>query len=142
VSHDREFIDRVATNIWLFEGNGKVTEYIGGYEDMLMQSSSAKLKNIKPNKDKIKKQNIPRETKSSNQVKLSYKQERERQQLPDQIELLEHDIDDIQTKLSDPDFYKTEGESIAILKKRLSALQEELELVFQRWEELERLTKK
>lgn len=142
VSHDREFIDRIATSIWLFEGDGKVTEYIGGYEDMLRQRTARRTNKIKVNQDKTAQKNLPKEKKSANPVKLSYKQERERQQLPDRIESLEQEIDGIQCKLSDPDCYKSDPQSIVNLKKRLDELEENLQAVFQRWEELEKLIKK
>ncbi len=142
VSHDREFIDRIATSIWLFEGDGKVTEYIGGYEDMLRQRTARRTNKVKVNQDKTAQKNLPKEKKSANPVKLSYKQERERQQLPDRIESLEQEIDGIQCKLSDPDCYKSDPQSIVNLKKRLDELEENLQAVFQRWEELEKLIKK
>ena len=130
VSHDREFIDHIVTSTFVLEGNGKVGEYVGGYEDWLRkrpvvaESASTKTKSAKPaGKPVIEKR--------------SYKDQRELDELPKKIEKLESDQAELEEAMSAADFYKQEPEKIASIQDRYQQLNEELEATFARWEELE-----
>ena len=130
VSHDREFIDSIVTSTLVFEGNGKIGEYIGGYNDWLRQRPSVEL----PRAEK------PKEQKSVAQPaakKRSYKIQRELDELPKKIEILENEQSELEQVMSDADFYKQEPKSISATQDRYNAISEELEQAYTRWAELE-----
>jgi len=139
VSHDRALLDAVATSSLVFEGDGVVREYVGGYEDWLRQrpatepepgaskdAPSAKAPQIKP------------ETQSK-RTKLSYKDQRDLEALPVHIESLEVEQSRLQDEMAAPDFYRKPGEQISEAKERLAALEGELAQAYARWETLEAL---
>jgi ATP-binding cassette subfamily F protein uup len=133
VSHDRSFLDRVVTSTLVFEGNGIVNEYVGGYADWLHQRDSVKQKQPVKGRKPVRKpagSDVP-------QPRLSYKDQRELDQLPQQIETLEAEIEDIHSRMSDPAFYQLAGDEIASTRKRLSSIEDELQAAYRRWEELE-----
>jgi len=132
VSHDRTFLDNVVTSTLAFEGDGVVNEYVGGYEDWLRQSKkSASNSDVK--KTEIKE---VKKDKSETKKKLSYNDQRELDSLPPIIENLEAEQEDIQKQVSEADFYKQEKSEVDNVLARLSELEKELELAYQRWEEL------
>ena len=132
VSHDRTFLDNVVTSTLAFEGDGVVNEYVGGYEDWLRQSKkSASNSDVK--KTEIKE---VKKDKSETKKKLSYNDQRELDSLPQIIENLEAEQEDIQKQVSEADFYKQEKSEVDNVLARLSKLEKELELAYQRWEEL------
>ena len=100
VSHDRDFLDRTVTSIISSNGNGKWTEYAGGYSDMISQGGSFGLTypKKKSKKNKVKKP-------SPKKNKLSYKHKYALENLPSKIEILEKKIKELQEKLSLPDYY-------------------------------------
>ncbi|MBX2847100.1 MAG: ATP-binding cassette domain-containing protein [Acidiferrobacterales bacterium] len=133
VSHDRTFLNNVVSSTIAFEGNGKVREYIGGYEDWLRQRSA----NSAP------KEPVKQSTKETNNVatdkpeKLSYKLQRELDLLPEKIADLEAAVDKIQSAMADPQFYQQDQDTIAKTGAELNQTQEELDQAYARWEELE-----
>jgi ATP-binding cassette subfamily F protein uup len=132
VSHDRTFLDNVVTSTLVFEGNGKIQEYIGGYHDYLRQKKpvvSTKIQNpTKPEKSK------PPALKTA---KLSYKEQKELTELPTQIEQLEQKQIALQQKIADPAFYQNNSpETIADTISTLKKLDTTLEQAYQRWEQL------
>ena len=132
VSHDRMFLDRVVTSTLVFEDEAVVNEYVGGYSDWLRQKSSGPEKLSATNKqDTVTDRPKPRS------AKLSYKDQRELDQLPQHIERLETEIDDIHNCMSDPDFYRLACHEVATKKERLSTVEADLKTAYQRWEELE-----
>ena len=134
VSHDRTFLDRVVTSSLVFEGDGVVNEYVGGYSDWLRQRKSR-------DGDKARtaeKSSARRDKSRRSAAKLSYKDQRELDQLPQRIEQLEKEIDQIHTHMADSAFYRLPGEVIAARKEQLSAMEAELQTAYRRWEELER----
>jgi ATP-binding cassette subfamily F protein uup len=133
VSHDRAFLDRVVTSTLVFEGDGSVNEYVGGYGDWLKQRPAATAEKIPARR----KQPATGEKAKQGPTKLSYKDQRELDQLPQKIEHLETELGDIHKRMSDPGFYRLPGEEIAAQKERLLALEEDLQCCYQRWEELE-----
>ncbi len=134
VSHDRDFLNNVVTSSIVFEGNGKVQEYIGGYDDWLRQRKIAETKI---------KENQPAKQSSSSKVvkksvkKLSYKDQRELDSLPEDIAEMEAKIEALQTQMAQPDFYQQGQEQIAKATDKMSSLEKELEVKFERWEALE-----
>ncbi len=135
VSHDRSFLDRVVTSTLVFEGNGTVNEYVGGYADWLRQRDPVKLKQTTAGRKPVRKLAKP----DTRPTRLSYKDQRELDRLPRQIEALEAEIEDIHRRMSDPAFYQLAGDEIAGTRQRLADAEDELQTAYQRWEELESL---
>ena len=134
VSHDRAFIDAVVTSTLVFEGNGVITECAGGYQDWLREKGAREPVSAESPVEKAE----PRKPKQKvAAAKLSYKLQRELEQLPGRIEALENAIESLQTQLADPELYREDPAKIADLKQQVSAKEEELDEVFSRWEELE-----
>ena len=132
VSHDREFIDNVVTSTLVFE-HGELNSYVGGYQDWLRQRPE-------PKREKTVKAAKPAavaEKPAPARKKLSYKDQRELEQLPARIEQLEADLDAVQTRMSDPDFYKGEPADISAAQALQSELEQQLEVAFSRWDELD-----
>ncbi len=134
VSHDRAFLNGVATSTLAIEPDGQVKDYDGGYDDYLRQRSAQ----------------LPGEPKSSNVAsqasaaparekpkKLSFKEQRELESLPARIEALETGIQQLHEAMADPAFYKRDGAAIAEANTRLAELESELATVYERWESLE-----
>ena len=136
VSHDRTFLNNVVTSTIAFEGNGEVREYIGGYDDWLRQRAPSATPAAKQNKSEAKSQPASSHA-PGRQKKLSYHLQRELDQLPQKIELLEQEIETLQAQMSDPDFYRRDTELIAQTGNQLKQLQQDLDQCFRRWEELE-----
>lgn len=135
VSHDRTFLNNVVTSTFVFEGEGKVNEYIGGYDDWQRQSEREK-------KDVTEK--IPVKTESVRKQcerprKLTYKEQRELEALPQRIETLEAEQQHLYQTMSNPMFFQKGKEDIANIKARVSSLECELAEAYQRWETLEKL---
>ena len=134
VSHDREFLNNVVTSTLVFEGKGRVAEYIGGYDDWLRQRPSTE----KPPATRPAQQSRVRPQQSRRPAgRLSYKDQRELDQLPRRIEQLEQDLRSIQEVMAAPDFYRQQGQRIAGVKSSLEAAEAELSSAYSRWEELE-----
>lgn len=146
VSHDRQFIDNTVEECFFFEGSGVLNQYIGGYFDAKQQqenyhaSQAVQSQNQKKNEPLVgepAKQEKPKaETKK---VKLSYKEQRELEELPAKMEALEADIEALQTEVNSADFFSKE---VAYTQEKLQALAEkeaELEQAFERWEMLENI---
>jgi ATP-binding cassette subfamily F protein uup len=135
VSHDREFLNNVVSSTLSIETNGLVRESVGGYDDWLRQKefentpADEAFKNVQ---EKVRPQKErPR--------KLSFKEERELEALPDRISSLEAEQEQIHTTLADPEFYKTAGAEVVHLNTRLEELETELLVAYERWEELDAL---
>lgn len=137
VSHDRAFLDNVVTSTLVFEGQGKVNEYIGGYQDYLRQATKASLKPVISNTSVAKE---PRE-KSIQTKKLSYNEQRELAELPDKIEKLEVEQMELQTLISEPEFYQQDNTKINQTMLRLNEINSQLQAAYQRWEILETIAK-
>jgi len=133
VSHDREFLNNVVTGTIVLTGNGEVREFVGGYDDWLSQSiqeaAPAKIE-VRPVQQKPKQQ-------SDRPRKLSFKEERELEALPEKIAALEEEQESLHRQLSDPELYKSAGVGIAEMNTRLEEIEAELETLLIRWEELE-----
>lgn len=141
VSHDRAFVDNVVTSTLVFEGNGQVNEYVGGYHDWLRQRpepevSSAAEPAKAAKQEKAKTEAAP--AAANKPRKLSYKDQRELDQLPGLIESLETEQSDLEQQLADPAVYQEQGaDGLQQLGERLKQVQQELETAYDRWAELE-----
>jgi ATP-binding cassette subfamily F protein uup len=140
VSHDRAFINNVVTSTLALEGEGRVNEYVGGYDDWLRQS---KRKNETPAVVSTK----PEETKAASALskekprKLTFKEQKELEVLPKRIEELEAEQRRLQATMADPAFYRESGKKVTEYKARLEALENELAEAYKRWEELEAISR-
>jgi ATP-binding cassette subfamily F protein uup len=137
VSHDREFVDNSATECWIYEGNGVINSYVGGYFDAQHQR-----RNQKPIRQAVVTENKPAaqpkaEPAKRTANKLSYNQQRELEQLPLQISALEEKIEALQQKMSDADFFTLPHEETQKVLTAFAAAELELEQAFERWEALE-----
>jgi len=146
VSHDRAFLDNVVTSTIAFEGEGVVREYIGGYEDWLRQGGRWRDAELMVDKSKpAVKSDTPAEKAQAGKLadpkpktkKLSYKLQRELDQLPAQMEALETEIESLQVEISDPGFYDRERDHVIQRLQLLADKEAALEACFERWSELE-----
>ncbi|XNR35415.1 ABC transporter ATP-binding protein [Haemophilus influenzae] len=145
VSHDRQFIDNTATECYLFEGEGHLNKYVGGFFDAKQQQANfwvskaveeqAKAKKSEPLKEESAVKND--RTSKPKSVKLSYKEQRELEQLPQLLEELETKITVLQAEIADPAFFQQAHDITDAKLKALADTEAELETAFLRWEELE-----
>ena len=139
VSHDRAFLDNVVTSTLVFEGEGRIGEYVGGYSDWLRQRkpapASARQKAQKPAVQK--KAGSTAGQQDGRPRKLSYRDQRELESLPQQIEALEAEQAALQEQTSDPVFYQQPQDEITAKLARLETVTAELERSYARWEALE-----
>lgn len=142
VSHDREFIDNTCSSVWAFEGNGKVTDIVGGYSDYeayVSYLAEQEKQAAQPAAKKIEKQPTPAAKPAAKTNKLSYKLKLELEQLPNKMEQLEADVEAQQNVVGDPDFFKQDSDITTKALNHLAQLESDLEAAFERWEELEEL---
>jgi ATP-binding cassette subfamily F protein uup len=132
VSHDRDFLNNVVTSTLVCAGDGTVREYVGGYDDWLRQAPAATPPPPEPRPAR-EKSRVPAERPR----KLTFKEERELESLPELIGKLEEELDAVHRALADPEFYRTAGEEVGRRTARLAELEKELEEAYRRWEELE-----
>ena len=137
VSHDREFLNNVVTSTIVFEGEGRVQEYVGGYDDWLRQgkTSTEPLKSTASKERSRKRENSPKE-----KQKLSYKESRELEALPQTIEAMEEEKRRLTATLNSPEFYASyDAAKLRDANGRLEALEKGLDEAYHRWDELETL---
>ncbi len=138
VSHDRAFLDNVVTSTLAFEGDGHFVEYVGGYQDWLRQRPPpADAVVSKPAPAPRQAEPRPKANANANARKLSYKEQRELDALPERIAALEAEQASLHAQLSDPDVYRAQPETVRQIQARLAELDAELAQAFTRWEELE-----
>ncbi|KDN09435.1 ABC transporter ATP-binding protein [Gilliamella sp. Imp1-1] len=148
VSHDRQFVDNVVTQCWFFEEKGHIGVYAGGYADALQQQQQAQPVKVttvnkleQPKKELGATNNQSSERTAKKKVKLSYNEQRELAQLPSKIEQLELEITDLQAQIGQSDFFNQTHEITSPILQSLADKEAELEAVFERWEQLESLSK-
>jgi ATP-binding cassette subfamily F protein uup len=138
VSHDRAFLNNVVTSTLVFEGEGRVQEYAGGYDDWLRQGPAHPKKATpvrKEKKERVKAKPVgPR--------KLTFKETRELERLPDRIETMEKEQEQLYEKMADESFYRNDGNDVAGARVRLDELALLLEEAYGRWEKLETVREK
>ena len=139
VSHDRVFLDNVVTSTIVFEGEGRIEEYVGGYADWLRQRRKQTKAAIAESRASALggKAAEPAAAPAAPARKLSYKEQRELEQLPHRIEVLESEHSQLQAKIASPEFYKEGSEAIAKALARATVVDAELLAVYARWDELE-----
>jgi ATP-binding cassette subfamily F protein uup len=142
VSHDREFLNNVVTSTLVLAGDGEVREYVGGYDDWLRQAAAEPRSMAaapasgradaaaKPKAD-------ARRPAPEKPRRLTFKEARELEALPDRIAALEGEQEKLHRTLADPAYYRTAGEAVAQLTARLARVEQELAEAYRRWEELE-----
>ncbi|MBA2491332.1 MAG: ATP-binding cassette domain-containing protein, partial [Gammaproteobacteria bacterium] len=143
VSHDREFLDNVITSTLVFEPDGKVRSYVGGFSDWARRGRQLAEKDD-PNRAGIETQRAPDngvDRISAPAVKpprkLSYKLQRELEKLPDRIESLENDIATLESQTAEPEFYAQPFEEVQPVLEKLKTKKDALEQAVERWAELE-----
>ena len=134
VSHDRYFLDQVVTSTLVFEGDGSLKRYAGGYSDWARLRHTLAVADEATPKRRTEK---PARATPSPVKKLSYKLQRELDALPDQIETLERDVDAIQSEVNAEGFYRQPHEHVRDKLDKLDELQKQLETAVERWAELE-----
>ena len=134
VSHDRAFINNVVTSTLVFEGGGVINGYPGGYDDWLRQRPVQKCSVPRSVNKNV---STTRNSNRSSVKKLSFKDQRELEQLPTQIEELEGAITEISEQLNQPSFYESDRSVTAPVEQRLARLQQQLNACYARWEFLE-----
>ena len=145
VSHDRQFIDNTATECYLFEGEGRLNKYVGGFFDAKQQQANFWASKAVEEQAKAKKTEALKEestvkndrTSKPKSMKLSYKEQRELEQLPQLLEELETKITALQAEIADPAFFQQAHDITDAKLKSLADTEAELETAFLRWEELE-----
>jgi ATP-binding cassette subfamily F protein uup len=143
VSHDRTFLNNVVTSTMVFEGGGKVTEYIGGYDDWLVQKPQSDTDiSYLGKKEKKKEDKKLRPTTPVRPRKLTNKEKEELEMLPQRIEAIEEEQERLYRQMAEPAFYQQEGDKIVQANQRIEELKQELAAAYQRWEELEELQTK
>ncbi len=135
VSHDRTFLNNIVTSTIVFEGEGEINEYVGGYDDWLRQREQVEKDKKKRGQSKTDKP----DKNTGRPRKLNYKEQRELAALPLKIEELEEEQGQLYQAVSDPMFYKKENDEADIIRTRLSVLPSELDNAYKRWETLEAL---
>jgi ATP-binding cassette subfamily F protein uup len=139
VSHDRAFLDNVVTSTLAFEGHGRIQEYVGGYEDWLRQrpapaaSSGADRRAAAPPVDT----GDTSVTTAVKAKKLTYKEQRELEALPQRIESLEDEERALNARVAGAGFYKEGAEAINVVLGRIAELQQDLASAYARWDELD-----
>jgi ABC transport system ATP-binding/permease protein len=134
VSHDRAFINNIVTSTLVFEGNGAVKEYVGGYDDWLRQRP-AETKPVRATASK------PVAEKVCPGAKFGFRQQKELETLPQAIQALETEHDQLFQDMGDPTLYKKDKSELEDKKKRLETIKDSLVQMYARWDELERLQK-
>jgi len=141
VSHDRQFVDNTVTECWIFDGNGNIGAFVGGYHDAQQQraawkqTQSASVKTSTAPAKSAEKSDATKRSAS----KLSYNLTRELEQLPQKLEQLETRIGELQAKMSHPDFFSQPHSDTQPVLDALADAEQALEVAFARWEELEAL---
>ena len=133
VSHDRRFLDNTVTQVLAAEGNGEWHEYVGGYSDWVKYRRPQAAPAAVPKAEKPA-QPKPARAKS---VKLSYKEERELESLPKEIDALETEQQELLEKMAGPSYHELPGAEIKADRDRLEAIPQILEERYERWQELE-----
>ena len=138
VSHDRDFIDAVATSCLVMEGNGRIEEYVGGYSDAMRQSRRAALQNSAiAVKRADSRPAQPSAAPDAVKKKRSFNETRELEALPSKIEQLEMQVTELTAKMQSPDFYTQPSDQILRHTRELERVQSELDGAYARWAELD-----
>jgi ATP-binding cassette subfamily F protein uup len=150
VSHDRSFLDNLCTSTLVFEGGGRVKEYVGGYSDWKRTVERRRKKEASERKrtgsgdgsgkgrgnGEASATSGARDARPAGPRKLTWKEKQEMEALPGRIERLEEDLSDLHDTMGDPSFYQGDPDEIRRVTREAGALEEEIEDLFARWSEL------
>ncbi|MBB03591.1 MAG: ABC transporter ATP-binding protein [Planctomyces sp.] len=134
VSHDRAFLNNVATTIFALDGDGQIREYDGGYDDYARQADKAAAPAEKPKEKQKKAEPAPARPKGKG---LTYGEQMELEKLPKQIETFESEQSELHQQMSDPAFYQQPISGQEPVISRLKEVEEQLGKLYERWESLE-----
>ncbi|GLW37144.1 ABC transporter ATP-binding protein [Pectobacterium actinidiae] len=139
VSHDRQFVDNSVTECWIFEGEGKISRFVGGYYDAQQQRATATplRTTAAPTVTTTTAAASTAPSAKRSTGKLSYNQQRELEQLPQRLEQLEQEIESLQAQMNDAGFFNRPREETQQVLSALAEAESELETCFERWEALE-----
>ena len=138
VSHDRAFLDNVVTQVIAFEGDGKLVEYVGGYEDWVrVKKFQAAAESAKPAAPPPKPAPAPVQQEKPKSAKLSYKDARELEELPKRIEALEREQSEIAAHFADGSIFRNDPKRAKQLQARSEEIEAEVLAAMERWEALE-----
>jgi ATP-binding cassette subfamily F protein uup len=140
VSHDRTFLDNVVTEVIVSEGQGMWREYVGGYSDwerVKSEAAKAPATVVKTSPPKATEMSSSAQNAAGKKVKLSYKDQRELEELPQLIASLEDEQSAITAQLNSPDFYKTNPADARRINARFAEIEDLLLETLDRWERLE-----
>ena len=140
VSHDRAFLDNVVTSSFVFEGNGAITQFVGGYQDWVRQRETPRAVPSSPPRGRVARpaaRSAHPSGPESPTSKLSYKERRELESLPAKIEALEAEQRELSTTIADPSFYKEPASAIDAALERATAIEHELAALMARWDALD-----
>jgi ATP-binding cassette subfamily F protein uup len=138
VSHDRAFLDNVVTQTLVAEGGGKWREYVGGYSDWLVQ---------RPAPARIAPASVPaprvtrQPSREPQKVKLTFKEQRDLESLPAEIEALEREQHELTAQMAGADYHKRGAERLKADRRRATEIERLLEAKFERWSALEEKAK-
>jgi ATP-binding cassette subfamily F protein uup len=136
VSHDRQFLDNVVTSTLVFEADGKIREYPGGYSDWVQKGRElAEVDN--PNRQQRKRAKKRNPSKGHEPGKLGYMEQRELDRLPSEIERLESAVAELENRITAPDFYSHDHTDVRSILDELTEKQQALDVAVDRWAELE-----
>jgi len=141
VSHDREFVNNTVTSSLLFAGGGRIIDIAGGYDDVIayqqcMQPTAATAQKVTKPSQSVTEQ-TPLQASVSSAKKLSYKEQRELEQLPALLEQLEAELEALQLKVNDAEFFKQSAEQTQATLNQLQQTESKLAQAYARWEELD-----
>ena len=148
ISHDRDFIDKIATETWGFDGQGNIESIIGGWSDVLdyykrigkdESNKAVANKETKENNSKSVQRSDSKAPKTETKTKLSFTQKHELEELPSKVEALEEELSALDEKLNSPDLYTDDGTKAREVSEERSKVQAQLDKLYERWEELESL---
>jgi len=136
VSHDRKFLENVVTNFWMFEGDGKIVDYVGEIPNwaQVIKDSSQNSSTEKPKAEKA-----PEPVAAKKKPKLSFKIKKELDELPKKIEELEEKLAELQTLTCSADFHSGDHKTVQGKMDELTETDKTLQAAYQRWDELESL---
>ena len=136
VSHDRAFLDGIVTSTMVFEEGRGLNEYVGGYSDWQKQLRKENENRSKPVNNAPQKKPLQKPQSKKNTKRLGFNERQELDDIPDRIEALERELEELTVQMGAADFYSQDGDVIKLAGQRLSELNEELEAVYLRWEVL------
>ncbi|PDO81767.1 MULTISPECIES: ABC transporter ATP-binding protein [Kosakonia] len=139
VSHDRQFVDNTVTECWIFEGDGQIGQYVGGYHDARGQQAASQMQKQDAAKKSMEAPVAKAETVKRNSNKLSYNLQRELEQLPQKLEQLEAQLGDLQAQVADASFFSQPHDHTQKVLADMASAEQALEEAFERWEYLEAL---